>query len=610
MSVAEPRLLAGRYQVGDLIGRGGMAEVHAGWDTRLGRQVAIKILRSELARDTSFLLRFRREAQSAAALNHPSIVAVFDSGEQILTESGGAELAVPFIVMERVHGRTLRDVLHGDGPLAPRQAARIMADTLRALGYSHDHGIVHRDVKPANVMVTGAGDVKVMDFGIARAVADTAATMTNTAVVIGTAQYLSPEQAQGHDVDARSDLYSAGCLLFELLTGRTPFVGDSPVAVAYQHVGQSPEAPSHYRPDVPPELDAVNLFALAKLRQDRYQSAEQFATDLDAVVLGNPISDAARAVLPGRDNTDNTGGATGAAERRGDGMPPRLAADLEGRRPVAQDPETGTLPVITRPSRRRRLLRIGAPLLLLIAGLVTIGVLVASGVIGPVRDISVPGVTQLSEAAATSQLSREGFAAEVRREPSDVPVGTVVTQEPAGGTLRPPGSKVVLRISTGPRIVALPDLRNYDQASARQRLADLRLLVGAITQVDSHEVTSGNVVLSEPKAGTRIREGSSVDLVLSNGRIKVPNVVGMSESEARLALNKVGLQTRVTLVDSGRAIGTVVSETYRDQRVAVGTRIDLRVSKGRPAPPPTTTVTKTITPSPSETTTPPSPGAP
>ncbi len=281
-----PNLLGGRYEVGRLLGRGGMAEVHLGYDTRLSRPVAIKMLRSDLARDTSFLNRFRREAQSAAGLNHAAIVAVYDSGEDHALQAGGASQPVPYIVMEYVEGRTLRELLNERSPLDPGEAARITEGILDALAYSHRMGIVHRDIKPANVMIGARGEIKVMDFGIARAVADANATMTQTQAVIGTAQYLSPEQAQGHSVDARSDLYSTGCLLFELLTGRPPFKGDSPVAIAYQHVGEAPPRPSAFNPRVSPALDAVVLHSLAKDREARYQDATAFRADLQAARLG------------------------------------------------------------------------------------------------------------------------------------------------------------------------------------------------------------------------------------------------------------------------------------------------------------------------------------
>jgi serine/threonine protein kinase len=283
------RILAGRYEVGELIGRGGMAEVHIGHDTRLGRTVAIKILRSDLARDPSFQNRFRREAQSAAALNHPAIVSVYDTGEDVFTEPTGVVAHVPFIVMEYVEGHTVRDILRDGAAVPIEEAVEITAGVLSALEYSHHAGIVHRDIKPANVMLTPTGAVKVMDFGIARAMADSAATMTQTQAVIGTAQYLSPEQARGETVDARSDLYSTGCLLFELLTGRPPFTGDSPVAVAYQHVREAAPVPSTFASDVPDALDRITLKALAKERDARYSSAAEFRSDLEAAVRGGAV---------------------------------------------------------------------------------------------------------------------------------------------------------------------------------------------------------------------------------------------------------------------------------------------------------------------------------
>src|SRR5207302_3311009 len=273
--MSPPRLLSNRYELGDTLGYGGMSEVHHGTDVRLGREVAVKILRADLARDPQFQERFRREAQNAAALNHPAIVAVYDTGEAA-TEYG----PLPYIVMEYVSGRTLRDIVKTQGPLSGKRAMEIMADVSAALDFSHRHGIVHRDVKPANVMITKTGAVKVMDFGIARAVADGQAQMTQTAAVIGTAQYLSPEQARGESVDARSDVYAAGCVLFELLTGEPPFTGDTPVAVAYQHVREEPRRPSELNPSIPSSLDAVVLKALSKNPLNRYQSAAEMRSDL------------------------------------------------------------------------------------------------------------------------------------------------------------------------------------------------------------------------------------------------------------------------------------------------------------------------------------------
>src|SRR3954468_243957 len=280
----EARLLGGRYELGEILGYGGMAEVHLGRDVRLGRDVAIKLLRSDLARDPSFQGRFRREAQSAASLNHPSIVAVYDTGED---REGG--VSTPYIVMEYVEGRTLREVLETEGRLLPQRALELTAQVCAALDQAHRAGIVHRDVKPGNVMLTPGGDVKVMDFGIARAVTGTGATMTQTAAVIGTAHYLSPEQARGEHVDARSDVYSTGCLLYELLTGGPPFSGDSAVAVAYQHVREDPVPPSRLESDVSSSVDAIVLKAMAKNPANRYQTAADMRADIERALAGRPV---------------------------------------------------------------------------------------------------------------------------------------------------------------------------------------------------------------------------------------------------------------------------------------------------------------------------------
>src|SRR5580692_6941856 len=291
--MTQPRLLGDSYKLKNVVGRGGMAEVYRARDLRLDRTVAIKTLRTDLARDQTFQARFRREAQSAASLNNPSIVAVYDTGEDLDVSSGAP---VPFIVMEYVDGRTVRDLLIEGHRLLPERTLEITSGVLRALEYSHQAGIVHRDIKPGNVMVTRNGDIKVMDFGIARAMSDAQSTMTQTAQVIGTAQYLSPEQARGERVDARSDLYSTGCLLYELLTGRPPFTGDSPVAIAYQHVRENPIPPSRVDPDVPPWADAIVLKAMAKSPADRYQTAADMRADLQRAASGLPVS----AVAPTR----------------------------------------------------------------------------------------------------------------------------------------------------------------------------------------------------------------------------------------------------------------------------------------------------------------------
>ena len=296
-------LIADRYEVGEVIGHGGMAEVHLGRDVRLGRQVAIKLLRRDLARDPTFQSRFRREAQSAASLNSPSIVAVYDTGEG---EIDGTP--TPYIVMEYVEGRTLREILAAEGRLLPRRALEITAAICAALEQAHAAGIVHRDIKPGNVMVTATGEVKVMDFGIARALTSSTATMTQTAAVVGTAHYLSPEQARGEHVDARSDIYSTGCVLYELLTGAPPFTGESAVAVAYQHVREDPAPPSTVEPDVPADVDAIVLVAMAKNAVNRYASATEMRSDIERALADRPVH--ARPVLTGGEPLGVTTSAT------------------------------------------------------------------------------------------------------------------------------------------------------------------------------------------------------------------------------------------------------------------------------------------------------------
>ncbi len=577
-SAAAARLLAGRYEVGELIGRGGMAEVHAGYDARLGREVAIKILRVDLARDVSFLQRFRREAQAAATLNHPAIVAIFDSGEETFTESGGAQLAVPYIVMERVHGQTLRQLLHADGPLAPGEAARIMAEVLSALSYSHSNGLVHRDIKPANIMVDEDGSVKVMDFGIARAIADTAATMTNTSVVIGTAQYLSPEQAQGADVDARSDVYGAGCVLYELLTGRAPFIGDSPVAIAYQHVGEDPRPPSALATGIPFDLDCVVLHALSKQPEHRYQDAQEMAEDLFAVHQGQRIGAAALATGAARqtDGKAALGSGQSGPEDEPIVIPPH-------------DPHTGVLPTYT-PARRDRRAILAVTVAILLAAMM-VGLAIQSGVVGIRHDVAVPSITGKPESVALTELSAAGFSPVPESVKNTEPPGTVVSQDPTPGTMRQPASPVTVFVSGGPGIVTVPDVTNFEPESAREVLQSLGLQVIRIRQQDSAHVAKGLVIATNPKAAARVDGAVTVEILVSTGQVTVPDVVGKRYEEAQQLLSKMNLVARPRYVTSSRRVGTVIRQAHRNERVPSSTEIDVDVVD-RPVP------TVTITPSP------------
>ena len=480
-----PKLLGGRYEVAELLGRGGMAEVHRGYDSRLSRQVAIKMLRSDLARDNTFLARFRREAQSAAGLNHASIVAVYDHGEDILTETGGAQVKVPYIVMEFVDGKTLRQEITERGTVGPTEALRITEGVLDALGYSHRNGIVHRDIKPANVMIAPDGSIKVMDFGIARAMADANATMTQTSAVIGTAQYLSPEQAQGHSVDERSDLYSTGCMLFELLTGRPPFLGESPVSVAYQHVGEPPIPPSRLVEGISEDLDAVVLHSLAKPREARYQSAGEFRSDLAAVRLGRPISDAARgsaAALAGA-------GALAAATQ----VVPTGAGDATQAYGIAPVPGLGaesgteTIPGLEEPPEKKR--GPGGWIVLTLVALAALAALVygLSTYFSPdeAPKIAVPQVVGLPLATAESRMAQAKLVIEVKRTPSDdVPVDTVMSQNPTAGSEVSPNSTVQVFVSSGPTAVTVPDLKGLTVAEATSQLSDPGLVIGTVLVVD------------------------------------------------------------------------------------------------------------------------------
>ena len=617
-----PRLLGGRYEVGRLIGRGGMAEVHAGQDTRLGRTVAIKMLRSDLARDPAFLARFRREAQSAAGLNHPAIVAVYDSGEDQAFEAGGAPVPLPYIVMELVEGQTLREVLHERTTMDPDEAARVTEGILDALDYSHRMGIVHRDIKPANVMLTERGDVKVMDFGIARAIADTAATMTQTHSVIGTAQYLSPEQAQGTTVDARSDIYSTGCLLYELLTGRTPFVGDSPVSIAYQHVGEAPQAPSLHRPEISPELDAVVLHALVKDRDARYQDAGLFREDLEAARTGRPISTAARGTASRGDSTrllSRSGDATMALGTAG--ATQAIALDRDGGPPGRGDGgNTADLPAVGHDPEQDPGKRHGASYVLLalavVAALVLVG-LAGKALIGngtPVaQTTAVPNVVNMTRDDAISKLKAAGFTPVVSTRTDTSAKNTVFDQDPPAGERRPADSQVTIVVSSGPGNVELPDLRTFSEAAAREALRSQGLTVSDTRTVDDPDVDKGDVVRTSPAAHSIVAEGSAVVLEVSSGKVEVPDVVDKDWSQAKTLLADAGLRTESTFAPSDRPENTVLDQTHAGEKVAVGTVITLTVAQPvpptqtptpTPTPSGTPTATPTATPSPTPTGTP------
>ncbi len=576
-------LVGGRYELGELLGRGGMAEVRKGHDTRLGRVVAIKRLRTDLASDATFQARFRREAQSAASLNHPAIVAVYDTGEE--PASDGTGVSQPYIVMEFVAGRTLRDILRDGRKILPERALEITSGVLSALDYSHRAGIIHRDIKPGNVMLTPSGDVKVMDFGIARAMSDSN-TMTQTAAVVGTAQYLSPEQARGETVDSRSDVYSAGCLLYELLTGRPPFVGDSPVAVAYQHVREPARPPSDHDTDLTPAVDAIVMKALAKRLEDRYQSAAAMRSDIERYLAGRPVQAPVPAPLPPSPPEPPTSD-TSTSMR----PPVPLLDDYDERDDL----------------ERRR----GGPrtsVLILLALLVL--ALAAGGFVlfksdlfeSAPEQVQVPNVIGMSEDEARDAIGDAGLSVDPPdfKPDEEADEGEVIDQDPNRDQYVDPGTSIHLTVSSGRPQVDVPFLVGSSQDEARNQLRTAKL-DPQFESVESDE-PQGQVLSTDPQGGEPVDEGSVVTVTISKGPHLVPNVVGLNRSDAIQQIVNAGFTYSFRGDDrSTEPRGTVTDQLpAADKPQPQGTEIVLFVSTYDPPPPPPTE-TPTIPPTPTET---------
>jgi eukaryotic-like serine/threonine-protein kinase len=541
-----PTLVGGRYELAELLGRGGMAEVRKGTDTRLGRVVAVKRLRTDLASDATFQARFRREAQSSASLNHPSIVAVYDTGEEPATDGSG--IAQPYIVMEFVAGRTLRDILREGRKILPERALEITSGVLSALDYSHRAGIIHRDIKPGNVMLTPNGDVKVMDFGIARAISDASSAMTQTAAVVGTAQYLSPEQARGETVDSRSDVYSAGCLLYELLTGRPPFVGDSPVAVAYQHVREPAVPPSDHDTALSPEIDAIVMKSLAKRVEDRYQSAAAMRADIERYLAGHPVR-ATAPPLPPEPATivAPTYGQTG----YGDATQETATTQAVAGDPAYDDDRGGN--------------RTG---LLILLGALLVGLIIAAALLLPSlfedapEQVQVPDLIGMTEEEARAEIGDAGLSVgqpEYVADP-DVAKDKVISQDPNRDTFVDPGTTVTITVSTGKPMTAVPSVVGQSRSEARASLEEVSL-VPVFDEIDSDE-PRGQVVETRPAAGEQVPEGTRVTVLVSDGPEEVPDVVGMTQEQAEAALRQRGFEVFVaTSDDTTEPKGTVIEQS-------------------------------------------------
>lgn len=511
-------ILGGRYELRELIGAGGMADVYLGYDTRLSREVAIKVLRSDLARDPSFVTRFRKEALAVAGINHPGIVSVYDSGE----------VPAPYIVMELVHGRTLREIIHQGERLPLKRALEIAEGILAALEFSHERGIVHRDIKPANVMITENGDVKVMDFGIARAMDDAAATLTSTWNIVGTAQYLSPEQAIGEVADFRSDIYSTGCLLFELLTGQPPFTGETPVSIAYQHASSPAPLVRSANAELPEGVEVMLAVALAKNPDDRYQSAGLMLDDLYKIRDGQSI--------------------------------------------------TTQMPKVVVKKQRIAVMAVAAvTALALLAG----GVFVLSkNNSGVVVGAGVPNVVGLTESEARALLG--DYVVTIQRaHDARIPKDRIASQIPLATTMAKKGSGVVLTISDGPGDAVIPDgLLGLSLVDARAALAAVGLVVSS-TIAQPSDQKQGTVLKVDPAPGSTITAGSGVTLTIASGEVEVPNLVGVEAIQARTLLVQAGfLIKEFNDYDPSQPLGVVIRQAPEAGTTqTIGTSVTITINK-------------------------------
>ena len=563
MNINMPTSLAGgRYQLGQLVGRGGMAEVHVATDTRLGRTVAVKIMRADFATDSIFLERFRREAHSVAQMNNPNIVNIYDSGEETVTTETGEIEHLPYLVMEYVKGQTLRDILKVNGALSQRDAEQVMMGVLNALEYSHRMGIIHRDIKPGNIMISEQGVVKVMDFGIARAIDDSAATMTQSQGVVGTAQYLSPEQARGESVDMRSDLYSAGCVLYEMLTGRPPFTGDSAVAIAYQHVSEVATPPSTIVPGLPKMWDSICAKAMAKDRQNRYATASEFKNDLMTFMNGGvPM---AAAFNPLTDLTNMKARKQAEMDAATVPMAPATDAPTQAFNPVtgqfeAVPNQNAALATKTRAEqrakeaqeRKKKKIIIGSVIGGIVALLVIIGIVfMINSHKHTGNTVSVPDFTttsNISEARVEEQLKALGLKLDAREDTtSSQPRGTVTKQNPKGGKKVAKGSTVSVWFSTGPQSVSVPDVSKHTQEEAKEILEAAGFKVGNVTTIDSATVAKDRVVKTNPAARSKQTKGTIISLYISSGLTQIPSLVGQPKDTAIDRLKKASF-TQITI---------------------------------------------------------------
>ncbi|MFY4658829.1 Stk1 family PASTA domain-containing Ser/Thr kinase [Scardovia wiggsiae] len=598
MSMFIPQSLAGgRYTVGELIGHGGMAQVHIGTDTRLGRTVAIKIMRSDLAEDSIFLTRFRREARAVAQLNNPNIVSIYDSGEEQLEDAAGNTVQVPYIVMEYIKGQTLRDIIQVNGSLSPQDAEQVMIGVLNALDYSHRMGIIHRDIKPGNIMISDQGTVKVMDFGIARAMDDSSATMTQNQGVVGTAQYLSPEQARGEQVGAKSDLYSAGCVLYEMLTGKPPFTGDSAVAIAYQHVSETATPISTLIPGLDKRWDSIVAKAMAKDTENRYADAAAFRQDIVTLAHGgmpiaanaHPLTDLSKtsqaqdvpqtAAMPQASVEQTSTLSTGSLPAA---YGPAAADSASG---AAAGTSTRALARKEEQDKKKRRNIIIISVILGIAALAAIMFGIWFVYNSQNNLVSVPTIDS-SMSASTAKETIESAGLHFQQETDDnssEPRGTFTRQDPTGGTRVAKGSTVRVWFSSGPRARTIPNVKGMTQQAATSALTSAGFKVSSVATENSATVEKDHVTRTDPASGTQQPQGTSVILYISTGQTTVPTgLVGKSQSEAVRQLNNNGFNTNIMQENSDSvAAGNVTRVVPAEgSTVSQGATITVYISSG------------------------------
>ncbi|WP_336660125.1 Stk1 family PASTA domain-containing Ser/Thr kinase [Leucobacter sp. USHLN153] len=523
--VGEQRILAGRYAIGEFVGQGGMATVYRGTDMKLGRQVAIKVMKADLAGDEQFRSRFRQEAQSASRMAHPTVVRVFDAGDDLIQTADGPK-RLPFIVMEYVEGTNLRQ-LETQGRLSQAEACRVVDSVLTALEYSHRAGIVHRDIKPANIMISKSGQVKVMDFGIARAVSDTSSTLQETTSILGTAAYFSPEQAKGESIDARTDLYSTAVMLYELLTGDVPFRGDTAVAVAYQHVSERPKPPSDRDPSVTPALDRVVLYGLAKDRARRFQSASEFREALRIAADGKMP----KLALQQQDGVLFSGGEEASES---DLALRQLSEGGGAARTQSRPPVMWTWAAI---------LTIGAVIAAVVFWLMTL----APQEFTPNTSRTVPDLVDMERGDAIDALRElELDVTSVEQTSEEIANEHVISTDPEAGTVLTTGDRITVYVSTGPETAEVPSVGRMSEEEYRQELEDLGLTVGIISKRDDPSEAAGRVLSVSPQPGTELPSGAGVEMVVSSGNVQIPNVLEAPMEVAKSQVESLGLNVTYT----------------------------------------------------------------